>query len=57
MNEQEIEKIVEFINKGFCKMFAWYLNLEATRKLGVKNVVNVGYISTLTNLNCYIINK
>lgn len=55
MKKEQINFVVNILNEGNCKMFAWYLSPEETKKLGVKNILKVGNIPSLENLTFYVI--
>ena len=57
MSKNEIEKIVKIINNFNCKMFAWYFDTEETQKFGIENCIQIGTISTIKDLHCYLIDK
>ena len=57
MSKKEIEKIAKIIKKLNCKMFAWYFDTEETKKFGIENCIQIGTISTIKDLHCYLIDK
>lgn len=57
MSKKEIEKIAKIIKKLNCKMFAWYFDTEETKKFGIENSIQIGTISTIKDLHCYLIDK
>ena len=57
MSKKEIEKIAKIIIKLNCKMFAWYFDTEETKKFGIENCIQIGTISTIKDLHCYLIDK
>ena len=52
-SKEQYEIIIKFLQKNNYKLFCWYHNKEETIKMGIKNILKVGFLKT-KNLYFYL---
>ena len=52
IGKENFKNVLKFLQKGYYKMFAWYINIEETLKYGINNVIKIG--TTEGNLTFYL---
>ena len=52
IGKENFKNVLKFLQKGYYKMFAWYINNEETLNYGINDVIKIG--TTKSDLTFYL---
>jgi hypothetical protein len=48
IGKENFKNVLKFLQKGYYKMFAWYINKDETEKYGINDIIKIGSNGNLT---------